>query len=401
MTDPGTSPESPGPERTDDPDRRWEHLRQPVERALGLRAMGGNRLTLLRNGIGIFPAIWEALDEACESIDVVCFEMGGDATARELTDKLLAARTRGCRVRLIVDPLGGRHFRNEWIDELRDAGAEVRRHHLRYWWRPGTQNHRFHGRAVVVDGRVGFVGGFGFADRWLGDAGGPDEYRDYAVRVVGPTVCAISAGFTSAWSANGGCDAPACEAWPVGDGPDLVVPIRATSGPVWNDMATVVDVLGQVAQHRIRMAVGYFSPPPRTVEVLCDAARRGVHVQIVTPGPISHRDVTKWAGSSRFDELLDAGVRLYRYLPARLHAKAMSFDGVAGLVGSANLNSRSLGLDGEISLLFGSPELVDQLDADLDHDIERSEELTPGDWTRFGAAEQAWYRACRVMEPFV
>src|SRR5690606_29876500 len=128
-----------------------------------------------------------------------------------------------------------------------------------------------------------------------------------------------------------------------------------SSGPVWNDMATVVDVIGQTARRSIRMAVGYFSPPPRTVQVLCEAARRGVDVQIVTPGPISHRDVTKWAGSSRFDELLDSGVRLYRYLPSRLHAKAMVIDGVMGVVGSANLNSRSLGLDGEIALIFGSP----------------------------------------------
>jgi cardiolipin synthase len=166
-------------------------------------------------------------------------------------------------------------------------------------------------------------------------------------------------------------------------------------------MATTLDVLVQSARSSIRMAVGYFAPPPRTVEMLCAAADRGVDVQIVTPGPISHRDITKWAGSSRFDDLLDGGVRLYRYLPARLHAKAMVFDGVAGLVGSANLNSRSLGLDGEISLLFGSPELVAQLEADLDRDIESSEPIVPGSWARFGAPEKAFYRACRVVEPWV
>jgi cardiolipin synthase len=405
VTDPADAQERlvdrPGPDRDDDPDDHWAYLRHPVERGRGTRALGGNRLTLLRNGVEIFPALWQALDEAQQSIDVVCFEMGGDGTARELTDKLLAALRRGCQVRLLTDPFGGRRFKGDWIDEIRDAGGQVRRHHLRYWWRPATQNHRFHGRAVVCDGRVAFTGGFGIADRWRGDAGGPDEYRDYAVRVVGPAVCVLSAGFMSAWASNGGVEPPPCERWPTLDGPDLVVAVRATSGPVWNDMATVVDVLTQTARSSIRMAVGYFSPPPRTVEMLCAAARRGVDVQIVTPGPISHRDVTKWAGSSRFDELLDAGVRLYRYLPARLHAKAMVFDGVAGFVGSANLNSRSLGLDGELGLLFGSPELVRRLDADLDRDVDASDEVLPGSWARFGAPEKAFYRACRVVEPWV
>jgi cardiolipin synthase len=394
--------ESPGPDRSGDADSHWAYLRHPVERALGTRALGGNRLTLLRNGVDIFPAIWEALDAAQESIDVVCFEMGGDGIPRKLTDKLVAAVERGCKVRLLTDPFGGRKFKGEWIDEIRAAGGQVRRHHLKYWWRPATQNHRFHGRAVVCDNKVGFAGGFGFADRWQGDAGGPDEYRDYAVRVVGPTVCVLSAGFMSAWASNGGAEPPACEPWPADeDGPDLVLPVRATSGPVWNDIATTVDVLTQTARHSIRMAVGYFAPPPRTVQMLRAAAKRGVDVQIVTPGPISHRDITKWAGSSRFDELLDDGVRLYRYQPARLHAKAMLFDGVAGLVGSSNLNARSLGLDGEISLLFGSPELVDQLSADLDRDIENSEEVVAGRWMRYGAPEKAFYRACRVVEPWV
>ena len=88
-------------------------------------------------------------------------------------------------------------------------------------------------------------------------------------------------------------------------------------------------------------------------------------------------------------------------MPARLHAKAMVFDGVAGFVGSANLNSRSLGLDGEIGLLFGSPELMRRLDADLDRDVAASEEVLAGTWTRFGAPEKAFYRACRVFEPWV
>jgi cardiolipin synthase A/B len=355
-----------------------------------------------RNGVQIFPNLWQALDEAEHTIDVQCFEIAGDRTAATLYGTLLSAARRGLKVRFLIDPAGGREFRGEWVEDLRKAGAEVRKHDTRHLARLGLQNYRIHQRVVLLDGVRAFGGGFGFADRWLGDAGGPDEYRDYAVEVRGPAAAVLGAAFNSTWAANGGwVTGPEQErGWPEPAGEHEALVVRASCGPIWNDAATLYETLVRTAEKRVRMAMGYFTPPQRLIDLFAETVERGVEVELIVPGPIMKRRVSKWAGESRFDDLRDAGVAVYRYQPARLHAKVVTVDGVAAVVGSINLDARSLSLDAEVGVLFGVPELVAAIDRDLDTDRSRSIRVDDG-WRHAGPLEAARDRVARTLSPWL
>lgn len=378
-------------------------MERVVEVVLGVPVQGGNDVRLLRNGDQIFPALWTDLAAARRSIDVACFEVDDGNIPRELTDILTERAQAGVRVRVLFDPVGGRSFDRDRVEQIREAGGTFVWHDTEKLRRPGLQNYRHHRRAVVIDGRIGYAGGFGFADRWGGDAGGPDEYRDHAIRVQGPVVDGIRASFIEGWAMNG--NATFDEGDDLGPQPDAgavrATCVRASASYTWNDGATLYDALIRGATSRLRMAMGYFSPAGRAVRLLCEAAERGVQVQLVVPGPIMRRRIVKWAGEHVFDELLDGGVELYRYQPSRLHAKLVTVDGHVAVVGSINLDDRSLSLDAETGVVVFDDGVTSRLDADLDDDIAASERVVKGEWRHLGRLEMARDAAARIVNPWI
>lgn len=366
-------------------DASVRRVRRTLEGVLGVPATEGNSVDVLRNGDEIFPAMIEAIGEAEHTIDFLTFVYWegriGTAFARALADRARA----GVRVRVLLDGLGARTMDRGLLDLMADQGVQVRWFRPLRRLRPGQLNHRTHRKVLIVDEAIGFTGGVGIADEWKGDARDPSEWRDTHFRFRGPIVDGLRAAFLDNW----------VETEPVlfeegvdrfpeqpQSGDVVTQVIRGASETGASDVATLMRTLLQTAEDRIRITTAYFVPDADLIDRLCDAADRGVGVDILLPGPHADKRVVQVAAESTYDSLVDHGVRIWNYQPTMLHAKLMTTDGAVANIGSANLNRRSCLFDEEINVVALDPGLVSVLDAQFEEDLSRSERVQPSRWAR-------------------
>lgn len=356
-----------------------------LEALLGLGTTHGNEVQVLRNGDEIFPAMLAEIRGAEHSVDFLTFIWWQGRIGHEFAEALIERARAGVRVRVLLDALGARRIDRDLVSRMRDGGVHVA------WFRPITNprtfrlNHRTHRKVMVCDERIAFTGGVGIADQWLGDARGPGEWRDTHFRVTGPAVNGLRAAFLDDWAEvtdGAGLIDPSVDRFPAqpADGPSDVMVIRADDAPGWSDITTLVRALLQFAEQRIRIATAYFCPDEVTTGMLCGAARRGVDVQLLLPGPHADKRFVQLGGEQGYAQLLDAGVEVHCFQPSMLHAKIMLVDGAVANVGSANFNSRSLALDEEVNLVVFDADVVAQLEQHFDTDLERSRELDLSRW---------------------
>jgi cardiolipin synthase A/B len=360
-----------------------ERVRRTLEGVLGVPATEGNRIDVLRNGDEIFPALFEAVESARHTVDFLTYVYWRGRVGTELAG-LLASRARaGVRVRVLLDALGARPIDRCLVEEMKQAGVQV------CWFRPPARfrpwevNHRTHRKVLIVDEAVAFTGGVGISDNWLGDARGPDEWRDTHFRVTGPAVDGLRSAFLDNWAETEpvlfeeGIDRFPQQPQP---GNAVVQCVRGASETGWSDVATLYRTLLQLAEREVRITTAYFVPDADLAQRLCDAADRGVAVQVLLPGPHADKRFVQLAGEADYELLLDHGVEIWNFQPSMLHAKVMTVDGIVASVGSANFNARSTSLDDEINVVVIDRDLVAELDADFDRDLERSVEIERGRW---------------------
>ncbi|CAN5861221.1 phospholipase D-like domain-containing protein [soil metagenome] len=371
-----------------------------AEALLGYPATTGNRVDLLRNGVEIFPALLSELQRAERSIDFTCYVVDGDRVAEQVVRTLLERAEAGVRVRLLLDPLGARAIDRSWSKLLTASGVDVSWYRLDAGFRLWEQNHRNHRRIIVCDERVAITGGFGLAERWDGDARTPDEWRDTAVRVEGPAVVGLRASFLAGWATAGGSPLDVADvlADPGTPGDVTVLPWRGAGGPGWNDTASVWAALLGTARRRLRITTPYFAPDERFLGLLEAVAERDVEVQLLLPGPHADQEVLQRAAEASFDRLLAAGVSIHRYQPTMVHAKVVTTDGEAALVGTPNFDARSLSRNDEVGVLVFDEDVVGRLDADTDDDLARSEPVDPERWAERGVARRAREAAVGLID---
>ncbi len=230
---------------------------------------------------------------------------------------------------------------------------------------------------------MAFTGGVGIADVWRGDAKDENEWRDTHFRVRGPAVDGLRAAFLDNWAENTPELFTDLDRFPeqptAGDA--VVQVVRSASETGWSDIDNLFRTLLQLAQDRVRIATAYFVPDEELTRCLCEAADRGVEVQILVPGPHVDKRVVQLAGEAAYRPLVEAGVAIWRYQPTMLHAKVMTVDGIVSNIGSANLNARSVAWDEEVNLVVLDRVLTDELDRDFDADLERSVRIDPDQWS--------------------
>ncbi|HEU4355901.1 MAG TPA: phospholipase D-like domain-containing protein [Actinomycetota bacterium] len=366
-----------------DPGERIASLRRALEGVIGVPATEGNQVDVLRNGDRIFPAMLGAIRGARHTVDFLTFVYWRGEIGTEFAEALAERARAGARVRVLLDGWGCRSIERSLLTLMDDAGVQIR------WFRPPKNlqvhraNHRTHRKVLIVDEAIGFTGGVGIADEWMGDARNEHEWRDTHFRVRGPAVDGLRAAFLDNWIET--CDVlfeGSVDRFPDHPqaGSSVVQCVRGASEAGWSDISTLFQALLQLAQERIRITTAYFVPDTQLTERLSAAAERGVDVGILLPGPHADKRFVQLAGESSFERLLEGGVRIWRFQPSMLHAKIMTVDGLVANVGSANLNARSTELDEEINLVTFDPRLVRELDAQFDEDLERSEPVTPSRW---------------------
>ncbi|MCX5409197.1 phospholipase D-like domain-containing protein [Streptomyces sp. NBC_00335] len=382
---------------------RVARLRRRLERLIGIAATEGNALTPLRNGDEIFAAMLRGIRGARYTVDMMTFVYWRGEIARDFARALAERARAGVRVRLLLDGFGSRLIERELLDDMERAGVQVAWFRKPLYLSPLKQNHRCHRKVLVIDEETAFTGGVGIAEEWCGNARDTHEWRDTHVEVRGPAVDGIAAAFAQNWAE---CHDELfddrdrfVDHRPQGDA--IVQVVRGSASFGWQDMQTLMRVMLESAEERFRLATAYFSPDAYFVELLCATARRGVEVEILLPGPHTDKRVCQLAGQHHYAELIACGVKIYQYQPTMMHAKVITVDRVAALIGSTNFNRRSLDHDEEVMLAVLDEQVTGVLDGHFDEDLAVSELIREGRWKRRSALQRARELAVQPVRRFL
>ncbi|MBW0091329.1 cardiolipin synthase B [Pseudonocardia sp. KRD-184] len=364
--------EQPGPGTT----------RRTLETLIGTPFEEGNAVQVLHDGDAVFAALLGAVRDAVRSVDLLWFVWEPAPVTDEVVDALAAAGRRGVRVRVLLDSFGALPAERSRVRALRAAGCEVAFYKPLLTWRVTTINRRVHRRVLVCDEEVGLTGGTGIAHGWTGRAQDPDHYRDTAVLVRGPAVTGLRTAFALAWQQTPYPLVTPADRFPaVGrPGSTAAAVLRASSQAGWNEAALAVRALLQVARRRVRVTSPYVRLDGRFHRMLAATTARGVQVQVLVTGDHSDRPVVQWQSEPHLGRLLDAGVEVWTHRPTMMHAKVLTVDGRWAMVGTTNLDQRSLTLNEQVGLVVDDPDIAGELDGRFGADLERSDRLDPGEW---------------------
>ncbi len=369
--------------------------------AVGQHVLGGNEMTVLQNGVEIFPALYEAMEAARDSIHFSTFIYESGSVPKSFADALSAAARRGIEVRVVLDSRGSKKIPPALITQMCEAGCQVRWFRAVQWFTWAKYNHRTHRKLLIVDGKLAFTGGVGIADEWDGDGDSPAHWRDTHVRIVGPAVAAVQAAFVDTWNEATG-ELPIGEKHfpilaPVGVMGICAIqsnPTNATSD-ARRSMAALIAGSGR----RLWITNAYFIPTPPFIKALCDAKARGVDVKILVPGPYHDQPAVRRASRHTWPGLLRGNVELYEFEPTMVHAKIVVVDGTVTSIGSINFDPRSFALNAEFGVVALDQGIAAQMEEAFITDLGRARRVTEEDlhrlslWQKLRDTICYWIRA--------
>jgi cardiolipin synthase len=345
--------------------------------ATGAWLAPGNRVEVTQNGDGTFPRLWDDLRSARRSITLQLYYGTPGRMADTLRDILSERARAGVRVFVLYDAFGTVDIPPAHRDALRAAGIVVQPFRpIRLSTLHLAQN-RSHVRGIVIDGRVGWTGGFGIDDKWLGDGHTSGSWRETNVRFEGPAVRQLQAAFAAAWVEATGVMFTGRATLDVQSGGAALAGLLYTAPTLGSTAAERFLALSIAAARKsLYITNAYFAPDRHFVALLADAARRGVDVRILTAGPRTDVDIVRLAGRASYATLLGAGVRVYEWQPTTLHAKAFVVDGIWSTVGSMNFDNRSLALNDEATLMVLDRTIGEEMTRAFLADLRFAQEIT-------------------------
>ena len=353
---------------------------------LGPPLVEGNKVTVLENGEQIFPAMLAAIRSAERTITFENFLWKEGEISNAFAEALAERSHAGVKVHFLQDALGCDNLRSDALNLLRRSPVELEI----FRFLNLEVNFRTHRKLLVVDGRIGFIGGVGISDEWCGNGRTHGFWRDTHYQVEGPAVAQIQQAFMDNWIQtrarllHGDAYFPKLER--AGERTCQVFQSSAGEG---SDSARLMLLISiAAARHHIRIANAYFIPDALCLRTLVEACARGVQVQIIGPSSDNDTPFVCAVGKSRWRPLLEAGARFYEYQPARFHCKYLLVDDCWASVGSANLDNRSMSLNEEANLNVLDHSFVAAHTRIFEDDKQHSREITLQDWKRRPLAQK-------------
>lgn len=356
----------------------YQPLIELVERVTDLPLLPGNQVTPLVNGDEAYPAMLHAIREAKRTISLESYIFDDDRAGGEFFEALRDAHTRGVAVRVLIDDVGSRYSRPTMIRRLHDAGIPCGRFlPTRSPFSLSYANLRNHRKILVCDGRVGFTGGMNIRERCRLQWKPAYPVQDLHFRVEGPVVGHLQQSFAADWTFVTGQPLegdewfptlePHGEMWSRGvpDGPDEDI----------DQLPLTIQGAIALARRRIDIVTPYFLPDRPMVAALNVAALRGVEVRILIPER-TNIFLVQWAAAAQMHNVLIRGSRIFATPPPFDHTKLMLVDDEWSLVGSSNLDPRSLRLNFEFNVECYSRELNEQLSGLVEHKIAAARPVT-------------------------
>ena len=292
---------------------------------------------------------------------------------------------------MVLDWVGSGKIDASVIQAMKEAGVEVVRYHPVRWYSLGRLNNRTHRKLLIVDGRVGFTGGVGIADNWLGNAQDAEHWRDSHFRLEGPAVAPMQAAFMDNWMEtcaevlHGAAYFPALK-----DAGEHAAQVFKSSADDASESVRLMYLLSIASAVRsVRIANAYFVPDSLAVATLVAARRRGASVEIVVPNHQIDSKIVRRASRSLWGPLLEAGIEIYEYQPTMYHVKVVIVDEVWTSVGSTNFDNRSFRLNDEANLnILDAGFAAGQVEV-FEQDKKLSRRITLEEWRRRPWTERA------------
>ncbi|HYD54507.1 MAG TPA: phospholipase D-like domain-containing protein [Gemmatimonadaceae bacterium] len=354
----------------------------------------GHDIALLKNGDGTYPRLWDDLAQARRSITMQMYYSQPGIVADRLHAALCERARAGVKVLFLRDAFGSGKLSDEYIERLRAAGVEVATFRPVKWYALDKAYARSHIRVVVIDGALGYTGGFGIDDKWLGDGVHDEGWRDNNVRFTGPAVAQLQATFAAGWAEATGDLLTGSAFFPehVAEqhDPDARPDQRGATAALLHTAPTIGSTPAErfialaiaSAQRRLWITNPYFVPDEGFIGLLTHAAERGVDVRILTSGERTDVLSALYAGRWAYRALVSAGVRVFEYVPTVLHAKTIVADGLFGAVGTMNFDNRSMAFNDETMLLVCDQHFARTLEQTYEEDLTHSYEWTRDDIAR-------------------
>jgi cardiolipin synthase len=342
-------------DRTGPPPPTDSLFARTMEMFTGTHIEPGTRAMQLNNGT-VYDSLWRDLRAARRTITVQMYYSLPGRVADTLAAILRERAHARVRVLLLLDAFGSQNLKRAWARSLREAGVEVALLRKLRWYSVHNATDRSHVRVVVVDGRVGYTGGFGLADYWLGDGLHEQQWRESNVRFEGPAVMQLQSAFASAWAEatgeliTGDIFFPPQAFQPLPDG--IQAGLLFTSPTTGSTPAERFLALSIASAHKtLFITNSYFVPDDDFRRLLKRVAKRGVDVRVLTVSTKTDVKTTWYAGRHWYEDLLSGGVRIYEYQPTMIHSKTIVVDGLWSSVGSMNFDNRSLAFNNESNLV--------------------------------------------------
>jgi cardiolipin synthase len=350
-----------------------------IELFTGTHIEPGNNVQILLNGDGTYPQLWKDIGSAERTLTVQMYYSQPGAVADTMAKYLIDRAQHKVRVLLLLDAFGSQPLKKDWRDSLKRAGVEVKWLRPLRWYTLQKAAQRSHVRAVVIDGRIGYTGGFGLADYWLGDGHHEDQWRETNVRFEGPTVAALQAAFAAGWAEStgelltGDMFFPKSSFADVGDVQAGLMHSIPSTGSTPSERFLALSIAG--ARKSLYITNSYFVPGENFMQLLLRAAKRGVDVRVLTVGDKTDVKTTWYAGRTYYEKLLEGGVKIYEYQPTMIHSKCVVVDGMWSDIGSMNFDNRSLSFNNESLLLALDRRIGAQMDSIFMDDLKWSKEI--------------------------
>lgn len=380
---------------------REQAFRQTMVALTGTELVAGNRIEILINGDRIFPSMLEAIARAEKTINMESYIYWDGRTGRRFAEALAERARAGVRVRLIIDAVGSAAMSKDLISFLRINGVDVESYHPIRWYTLTRANHRTHRKLLIIDGKVGFTGGVGIADEWLGDADAPDHWRDTQVRVEGPAVTQMQFAFMDNWTRSRGELLTGLDYFPaVPPAGDKLVQVIKSSPSEGSSAVKLLYTISIVSARRsIWVSNAYFIPDRDTINALEGAVRRGVDVRVIVPGRFTDVPIVRSASRFQYERLLRRGIRIFEYQGTMMHAKTMVVDGIWSTIGSSNFDDRSFRLNDEVNVNIYDEAIGTQLEEIFQEDLQRSVEVRLRRWMKRPLWSRMKEKAADLIRP--
>lgn len=363
----------------------------------------GNKVKLLSNGEEKFPALLDALENAKHHIHIEYYIFTSDDIGNAITEILIRKAGESVKVRLIVDDSGSNKIKKIPRQLLR-AGAEVYKFMPVTFSSLASANYRNHRKIVIIDGKIGFIGGINIDDRYINNGKHRLFWRDTHMWIEGPAVKELQYNFFQSLSfvQKKQFDLDA-EYFPVMENRGGRARISiAASGPASSypyNMEVLLSAITQ-ARKKIMIANPYFIPSDQIITALEIAVNSGVEVELIIPEK-SDSLMVQYSSFSYLAPLIKRGVKIYLYQKGFMHAKTMLVDGNIGFVGTVNMDIRSFYINFEIAAIVQDADFCEQMEARFLQDKMDSKRIDAAQWEKRPALQKFLESLCRLLTPLL